>query len=67
MGLDGHEDSWPRGGKKVNAAGHRQDKREATIIAHGSLEVCQATPIGLADESKESLYVRETNRDLRCA
>ena len=34
-------------------------------IAHGSVEFCEATPIGLADESKESLYGHETDRDLR--
>ena len=32
-------------------------------IAHGSVEFCEATPIGLADESRESLYGRETDRD----
>ena len=36
-------------------------------IAHGSVEFCEATPNGLADESKESLYGRETDRDLRNA
>ena len=35
------------------------------VIAHGSVEFCEAIPIGLADKSKESLYGRETNRDLR--
>ena len=35
------------------------------VIAHGSVEFCEATPIGLADESKEPLYGRETDRDLR--
>ena len=39
-----------------DAARHRQKKREATRwesceIAHGSVEFCEATPIGLADES----------------
>ena len=39
-----------------DAARHRQEKREATklgtlAIAHGSVEFCEATPIGLADES----------------
>ena len=34
------------------------------VIAHGSVEFCEATPIGFADESKESLYGRETDRDL---
>ena len=37
------------------------------VIAHGSVEFCEATPIGLADESKESLYGRETDQDLRSA
>ena len=36
-------------------------------IAHGSVEFCEAASIGLADESKESLYGRETDRDLRNA
>ena len=34
------------------------------VIAHGSVEFCEATPSGLADESKKSLYARETDRDL---
>ena len=34
------------------------------VIAHGSVEFYEATPIGLPDESKESLYGRETDRDL---
>ena len=52
---------------------HHQEKREATsltgkvVIAHESEEFCEETPIGLADESKESLYVRKTDRDLRTA
>ena len=37
------------------------------VIAHESVEVCEVTPIGLADESKEPLYGRETDRDLRNA
>ena len=51
--------------EEVDAARHRQEKREATrlvgkkaVIAHGSVEFCEATPIDLADESKESLYGR---------
>ena len=35
------------------------------VIAHGSVEFCEATPIGLTDDSKESSYRRETDRDLR--
>ena len=59
--------------EEVDAARHRQEKREATRLgkllshAHGSVEFCEATSIGLADESKESLYGRETGRDLRSA
>ena len=37
------------------------------VIAHESVEFCEGTPIGLADESKEFLYGRETGRDLRRA
>ena len=37
------------------------------FIAHGSVESSEATPIGPADESKESLCRRETDRDLRSA
>ena len=73
-------DTVPRGGRRfmaawrkeeADAARNRQEKREATrlrkLIVHGSVEVCEATPIGLADESTESLDGRETNRDLRSA
>ena len=42
--------------EEEDAARHRHEKREANesgkvAIAHGSIEVCEATPIGLADES----------------
>ena len=58
--------------EEVDAARHRQEKREATkteklVIADGSLEFCEATPIGLVDEPNISLYGRETDRDLRSA
>ena len=57
--------------EEVDAARHRQDKRGnktgKILIANGSLEFCKATPIGLVNESKESLYGRETDRDLRSA
>ena len=33
----------------------------------GSVEFCVATPIGLADESKEFLYGRETDQNLSSA
>ena len=63
--------SWPRGGKKrkmrpdIAWGRERQRDWEKVAIAHGSVEFCEATPIGLADESQESSYGRETNRDLR--
>ena len=56
--------------KEVDAARHRQERGNETeklVIVHGSVELREATPIGLADESKESLYGRETDRDLRSA
>ena len=37
------------------------------VIAHGSVESCEATPIGPAAESKKFLCRRETDRDLRSA
>ena len=35
------------------------------VIAHGSVELFEATPFDLAYESKEFSYGRETDRDLR--
>ena len=55
------------------AARHRLEKREATrlvkkvVIAHERVEFCEATPFDLVDESKQSLYGRETDRDLLSA
>ena len=45
----------------------RSNKTGKVVIARGSVEFCEATPIGLADVSKASLYGRETDRDLRSA
>ena len=45
----------------------RGNETGKVVTAYGSVEFCEATPIGLADESKESLYGRETDRDLRNA
>ena len=45
----------------------RYDETGKVVIPHGSVEFCEATPIGLVDESKKSLYGRETDRDLRSA
>ena len=60
--------AWSK--EEVDAARHHQEKRgamrmEKFVIAHGSVEFCKATPIGLADESRESLYGRETDRNPR--
>ena len=45
----------------------RRERQETGKVAHGSLEFREATLIDLADESRESLYGRETDRDLRVA
>ena len=45
----------------------RSNETGKLVIADGSVEFCEATPIGLVDESKVSLYGRETDRDLRSA
>ena len=62
--------SWPRGEKKrkkTRPGEERGNEIGKVVIAHERVEFCEATPIGLADESKESLYERETDRDLRNA
>ena len=43
----------------------RSNETGKPVIANVSVEFCEATPIGLVDESKVSLYGRETDRDLR--
>ena len=45
----------------------RSNETGKLIIADGSVEFCEATPIGLVDEPKVSLYGRETDQDLRSA
>ena len=45
----------------------RGNETGKVFIVHGRVEFCEATPMGLADESKESLYRRQTGRDLRTA
>ena len=70
------DDCWPQQGRsrKTYLSIHRTSPGEErgnwtgkVVFAHGSVEFCEATSIGLADESKESLYGRETDRDLRSA
>ena len=45
--------AWKK--KEVDVARHSQEKRDATrlrvVIAHGSVEFCEATPVGLTDKS----------------
>ena len=61
--------TWKK--EEVDAARHRQEKREATrlgnLLSQTGVEFCEATPIGLVDEPKVSVYGRETDRDLRSA
>ena len=51
--------------EEVDAARHRQEKREATrlgnLLSQTDVELCEATPIDLVDEPKVSLDGRETN------
>ena len=51
----------------TSPAEERGNETGKVVVAHGRVEFCEATPNGLADESKESLYGRETDRDLRSA
>ena len=46
----------------MNASVH--NKSGKLVISNGSVEFCEATPIGLVDEPKVSLYGRMTDRDL---
>ena len=65
--------SWPRAGNKrwtrLDSPGEeRGNETGKVVIAHGSsVGFCEATAFGLVDESKEFLYGRETDRDLRSA
>ena len=44
--------SWLRGGKKRKTRPEERGNETGKVaIAHGSVEFCEATPIGLADES----------------
>ena len=46
-----------RGRRGQTSPGEERDNETGkVVIAHGSVEFCEATPIGLAHESKESLY-----------
>ena len=49
--------AWSK--EEVDAARYREEKRETTRLGklHGSVEFCEATPIGLADESNQDLSV----------
>ena len=57
-----------RGRRGQTSPGEERGNETVKVaIAHGSVESCKARPIGLSNESKESLYGRETDRDLRNA
>ena len=45
----------------------RSNETWKLIFADGSVEFCEATPIGLVDKPKVFLYGRETDQDLRSA
>ena len=52
---------------KTSPGEERSNETGKLVIAHGSLEFCDAIPFNLVDQSKESLYGRETDRGLRSA
>ena len=55
-----------RGRRSQTSLGEERGNETGKVaIAHGSVEFCEATPTSLANESKEPLYGRETDRDLR--
>ena len=58
-----------RGRRGQTSPGEERGNETGKVaIAHGSsVEFCEATPIGQADDTYESLYGRETDRDLRHA
>ena len=54
--------------EEVDAAGHRQEKKKArdwerVVIAHGSVESCEATPIGRADVRRTETCVAPRHVD----
>ena len=50
--------------EEEDAAGEERGNETGKVaISYGSVEFCEATPIGLADESQQSLYGRETGQD----
>ena len=53
-----------RGRRGQTSPGEERGNETGKVaITHGSVEFCEATPIGLAAESQKSLYGRETDRD----
>ena len=53
-----------RGRRGQTSPGEERGNETGKVaIAHGRVEFCEATPTGLADESQESLYGHETDRD----
>ena len=52
---------------QLRSDGVRGSKSGKVVIANGSIESCEAIPIGPADESKESLCRHEMDRHLSSA
>ena len=58
---------WTRTNEGDMGTGTGGKESRKVVIARESVEFSEATPIGLADDSKGSFYGRETDRDLRSA
>ena len=55
MGVDGRAEKRRGRRGQISPGEERGSETGKVVIAHGSVEFCEATPIGPADESKESL------------
>ena len=49
---------------KTSPGQERSNETGKLVITDGSVEFCEATPIGLVDEPKKFLYGRDTDLDL---
>ena len=52
---------------EISPGEERDNETGKVVITHGRVKFREATTFGPADESKEILYGRETDRDLRSA
>ena len=55
------EETRGRGGE-ASPGEERGNETGKVVIAHGSIEFCEATPIGLVDEAKNSVQERDGPR-----